>query len=67
MFTSFGLWILSGQEGGSVLENEKAPVTEKAAVATPDTKNKIPEQKPVEKKQAAPKKTEIKNTTAEKK
>jgi preprotein translocase subunit SecG len=67
MFTSFGLWILSGQEGGSVLENEKAPITEEAAVTTPDTKKKASEQKPDEKKQAVQKKTENKNTTAEKK
>jgi preprotein translocase subunit SecG len=67
MFTSFGLWILSGQEGGSVLENEKAPITEKAAATTPDTKKKIPEQQPDEKKQAVQKKTENKNTTEDKK
>ncbi len=67
MFTSFGLWILSGQEGGSVLENEKAAITEKAAATTPDTKKKSPEQQPDEKKQAVQKKTENKNTTEEKK
>jgi preprotein translocase subunit SecG len=67
MFTSFGLWILSGQEGGSVLENEKAPITEKAAATYPDTKKKVPEQQPDEKKQAVQKKTENKNTSEEKK
>lgn len=67
MFTSFGLWILSGQEGGSVLKDEKAPITEKAAATIPDTKKKTPVQKPDEKKQSAQKKSENKNTTAEKK
>jgi len=47
MFTSIGLWLLSSGDAGSVLQDEQAPITEKAA-ATTDAKKAgaVTEKKP---------------------
>ncbi len=37
MLTSIGLWLLSGRESASVVNEEQAPVTEQAATATETT------------------------------
>lgn len=70
MFTSIGLWLLSSGDSGSVLQDEQAPVTEKAAATTDAKTGAVTEKKQpaVTEEQATEKKApEKKDSVPEKK
>ncbi len=66
MFTSLGIWILSGHERGSVLQGEEQQVTEKAAPGIEEKKAGAEKKAPEEKSSTQPE-TKNKGTNPDKK